>query len=616
MYVEYTSEQEPVKWWTFVQWTFSQPVYLPYISDAWEDKFLQDLIFDWCLSPYVEDTNIEYEERLCNISTSDYRSFNISIKEWIYWNDWVKVTNDDIYFTYNEIIKWNKWNIWYLESFSNINILNNETSIVVEFPNSSIDNKIFFTKFILPKHLVNWLNIQEYIQIYWINPIWTSCATIQQWISDPNSVVFDLSLCEDTFIRFYQAKMFSNFNEFRNYQQTSNIIDYYIWNDTIEWFSENKVILNNFVSIFFNVNSDNINWTIRRSLWNLIKENIYTWDYNKYFIKDNFLFETDINWNNIKEVLDWMQENIWNPQIVEVELENLPNIVLEKTWEYFLAEFSDIKPIEFQLDKSYESISVQANNWQAFPLQAYNWWNTARYNVSRRFNNIVEWKNNYKVIWYIWWNSEILFDIDIHYNTKPTKEIPWTNSKIILKVIYFENELNKFIANKLKKILEENWVIDYFEFKWYSSSEEFNWRILSRNYDITIRWIQMWLKKDISNIFTTSDPNINPSGYINNELASNINNYFRTEWNTKTSLLNSIHSTYSNEVPFIILWKVYWTINIKSNLWVMFPERLYDYWFQKDYLNDIIISFRPTIDWEELFNMWNFLKFIKEKISK
>lgn len=61
-----------------------------------------------------------------------------------------------------------------------------------------------------------------------------------------------------------------------------------------------------------------------------------------------------------------------------------------------------------------------------------------------------------------------------------------------------------------------------------NSAEEFEGKLASKEYDITIRGIDLGLKKDISNLLLTDNPIINPSLYVNTNLASQINQFFAT----------------------------------------------------------------------------------------
>ena len=118
----------------------------------------------------------------------------------------------DIYFTYNNIIKENSWNISGLDAYKNIVITKiDEENIQVTFSKPSIDNKIFFINYILPNHILKESSIDDYITIYRNNKnaIFNNCASLQFNSLDTNSVVFDLTNCSRSFIKYYQVKKYS-----------------------------------------------------------------------------------------------------------------------------------------------------------------------------------------------------------------------------------------------------------------------------------------------------------------------------------------------------------------------------------------------------------------------
>ncbi|MBS8121918.1 hypothetical protein [Candidatus Vampirococcus lugosii] len=381
------SEQVPVKGGTFVHGVFSQATYLPYLSNTGEDKFFQSLLFNGCLSPYVDNTNIEFEEDLCNIKTSNFRVFEISVKEGKKWNDGTPITNDDIFFTYNELIKNNIRNISSLNSFSNLEIQDQGDFIKIIFPNGSKDNEIFLSNFILPRHLLKGKDVTYYVENYSNNPIGSNCATFRQSTSDKDSIIFDMNNCDESFVMNYQVKNFDSFEDFQKYQKNSDLIDLYIGNDLLNGFRNNKVILNNFVSIFFNVEADNVSSNIRRTISQIIYNNIYKGDYKKYFIKDKFLFDTDIQGGAPRTVFEELEKEITSPKEVEVELENMPNeLNLENlTGTFYLDSIDDLFNISFDLGQNFDSVSVQHNDGQAYVLQGYDQSSIARYNISERF---------------------------------------------------------------------------------------------------------------------------------------------------------------------------------------------------------------------------------------
>jgi hypothetical protein len=82
---------------------------------------------------------------------------------------------EDIFFTYNEIIKNNIWNVKSLNTYKDIIVLNETDKIKVIFPQSSIDNTLFFTNYILPKHALIDDSIENYQQNFSIEPVFSNC---------------------------------------------------------------------------------------------------------------------------------------------------------------------------------------------------------------------------------------------------------------------------------------------------------------------------------------------------------------------------------------------------------------------------------------------------------
>jgi peptide/nickel transport system substrate-binding protein len=135
---------------------------------------------------------------LCHVTTRDYKTYYTTISSGHIWSDGVPLTIDDIYFTYNDIIKNNKLSIPYLESYSNIEVAMETNKLKVVFENSSEDNTLFFTNYILPKHALIDPNIEMYQQSFAIEPVYNNCAKIKSQSTDQYSLIFSLADCDNT----------------------------------------------------------------------------------------------------------------------------------------------------------------------------------------------------------------------------------------------------------------------------------------------------------------------------------------------------------------------------------------------------------------------------------
>ena len=99
----------------------------------------------------------------------------------------------------------------------------------VEFPNPNPDNINFFSNYILPKHILGNATLDDYRTHFATAPVFNDCATILSQNKDVNSLIFDLSKCEDTNFSFYQIK---NYGSFENFSQSlmngeKSIVDVY-----------------------------------------------------------------------------------------------------------------------------------------------------------------------------------------------------------------------------------------------------------------------------------------------------------------------------------------------------------------------------------------------------
>ena len=48
---------------------------------------------------------------MCKVRSDDSKKYTIKINPDLIWSDGTPMTNEDIFFTYNDIIKENKWNL-------------------------------------------------------------------------------------------------------------------------------------------------------------------------------------------------------------------------------------------------------------------------------------------------------------------------------------------------------------------------------------------------------------------------------------------------------------------------------------------------------------------------
>lgn len=127
----------------------------------------------------------------------------------------------------------------------------------------------------------------------------------------------------------------------------------------------------------------------------------------------------------------------------------------------------------------------------------------------------------------------------------------------------------------------------------------------------------MGLRKDISNLFASKVPDINPSLYTNDELSLATNEYFLFKNNPKKQqeIKTKIDTIYATDMPLLILGKELGAIYINATKKQQFtyPFRLYVLGRRKDFIKDLPIFQHFSIDRDRLKNIENFKKFLSNK---
>jgi len=182
--------------------------------------------------------------------------------------------------------------------------------------------------------------------------------------------------------------------------------------------------------------------------------------------------------------------------------------------------------------ESYEKLSITYNEDAEYFPESYDpETKTSQYNFNIAYRNIVEGRNVYTIKAYTNTQTSKTFTMIVNYLSKPTNINVETTSATTktfrtLTVIYFEDPTTNKLIEFMKSELEKDNLLDFFSFESFDDSNTFAGKIESGDYDMVVREINMGLRKDISNLFTSDLPNINPSRYVNDQLASAINKYF------------------------------------------------------------------------------------------
>jgi hypothetical protein len=625
LYISFSSTETPWKWGTFIEATIASANYLPYSSSDDNDKFYQSLLFYGCVYPTIEWTDIVYREELCSVTTDNYQVFTVSVIPWQYWSDGSEITLNDVYFTYKTILRDNYRNLPFLEWFRNILITPDidERTLTVTFPSPSIDNMIFFTNFILPAHHVANIPYESYIKTFFTNPIHSTCAKLQQWVTNRQHTVFDLWACTNTLLRFYQVRTFDTQEEADEYiRNNPTIIDLVLSDSSFPGYTPNNVILNRYLTFFFNTHEWRVNPTLRRNLAALIQWITTEFNDNTIYARDHYLFDavapsTDTAW-----IIEYFTPPPQEAQeeILPRELPALPSQLVRRTQDHEELSFvidEDIEErtsLQLVFNESFDRISVTANQWVEYFPSSYNKvTQSALYNLSPIFRNIQQWRNTYTIRWYLWDLHTETFTFHVYYLQQPTTTrltTPVVTPPTPLEILYYTNHTSELLIDKLRTFFEQEQISQHFSLEWFSDVHAFEWKIVSWDFDIVMRSINIGLRKDISNLFMSTTPATNPSRYTNEQLASLINRFFLANDTQRQTIKQEIDAIYINDVPVVIVWKELGTVSIREALDFAYPERVYVLWWRRDFIDQINIFNHVSINRDTVFRLDNFFAFI------
>lgn len=628
-YLWASSKQVISKWWTLIEWIFSTTSFLPYLNNDWQSKFYQWFLFDKCLDYSIDEKwNLKYTDKLCHVTTRDYKTYYVSIDTGTIWSDGVPFSIDDVYFTYNDILKENKLNIAYLDRYSTIQVDMEWEKVKVTFKNVSQDNTTFFTNYILPKHALIEPNLDMYQQSFAIEPVYNNCAKIKSQSTDQYSLIFDLSNCDTTNLWFYQIKNAISFDNFKASITPTHgsIIDIYVWDETISGYSNINMKTNRLVTMFFNTKSPKMTVRLRRSLWWFINSNFFEWSGNDYISKydwdilNQFLstwweIETFLNRVSIASELSkqeliewWVKAFTWNINFTEKN----------KVFAMYTEDESQTFSMKFTFDQEYKKVGISYGTSDLYYPTSYSAkTKSTNYTISTKNWNLKPNLNTYKIYGFTGdgtWKLQIgtlnLYNL---YKDGSNSDSNWEANFEQLKVIYFNDTVSNYVVWRLKQIFKEAGIGDHFVYEKVDDVNELEWKLTAGEYDIVINSVDMWLSKDISALFATDSVTINPSQYTDARLLTLLKQYNETD--NKSKVVSEINSIYANDMPILIIWKQYVQLNIKDNLLNKLDRdnlNLYGYNWRDVVFQNISLAENIYIDKEKVKDLNNFWKFIKD----
>ena len=608
--------EKAVKGWVIIEWIVKNDNVqivnpIPYFSNNYYSKYLQSILFKWCL-------NSKWEEDLCNITTKDNKVFDITLKWDYYWSDGRKLTLDDIYFTYNDIILKNSLQLKNVIPNSIKTIEKNENSIKVTFNEASINNLSFFKNYILPKHIFKNIN-KDNIAKYLDNFVNITCSKIDPKSDFINNIIFDYSKCKDYYINKYQFVILNNENELSNLLTWKNKVDLY---DAYENVNKNSfkrfdIRLSKRYAIFWNVKrkwQNDIKVFLSNAILSWLKENLDL--RNKLYFNWYWLFvlpDTDLSWN-LSSIL-FNEEVQKQKKKYEAGFRKVNwNILKYKQWEnnkFFVKNIKNTLLFNITLLKNdYDKVSISSNKRpEYFPKSYEKWKNTFQYGISEKFKNVLEWKNIYTVYWYYGEEKTKLFDIILYYKKL---DYPKFNVKYKpIKIVYLNKWVVKNIWDVVTNVISK---IYPWNVEWNALDKSKYKKILQdEDYDIAIAWVNFeW--KDISPIFKTKDPLSNPSLFANPSFASLIKqDLIAPNDKLREKVFKELNKIYQENIPVVFIWneKKYLFINKKYN-----PKDL-DYTYfenRKKFIKSTILKKIKQASLKQASLSW-FINFLRKNIN-
>jgi len=629
-YVRVSSTQVNSKWWTFVEGIFDNTSYLPYLRNDIQSNFYQGLLFNTCLKATYDKNGLLYVPDLCTVTTEDDQNYIIHLNKWFIWSDGTPVSLEDIYFTYNEILRNNMWKLPLVNQYHDITITKDvNNTLKVSFTSKSADNIIFFTNYILPQHILENSLLSDYNASFAFKPVYTNCANLVSQSNDQYSLVFNLVNCNQSNLNFYQVKNTLSFDAFKKTIDNwgNSIIDAYLGDETLHGYVAKKILTNQLITIFFNTRSDTLRIRWRRALWGLIKHNFYTSGYDEYFKKnDNGLFDVfQSTWFDIKDLLnrEYTTNILTKNDLLDINVQALPKSIalqwVDQKLVYFIDTWSSLST-EILFGAAYDKVTLDYKGKSYTPKHFVKWGKSWRYTFGTLENTIWSGLNKYSIYGYTKSKKTLIASLDIYNVVSQAQVENIVKAPVKFTIVYYSTYINDFVIARLQRIFSEANISENFVFEKIDTPQEFQGRLEVGDYDLLINTVDMGLKWDLTKLFSTDKSEVNPSQYQNQKLIDLLKQYSTANDKDKKKPLAEINSIYSQNMPFVILGNEYLTLNFKPTV----MEKLFGTWAtlaideynRRDYVyKNLKLVTNIHIDGKRVWNSENFWSFLTNAIK-
>ena len=573
-----TWSSEVKKWGTFVEWIFGEVSYLPYLKTDDQSVFYQKFLFRSCLNPYKKDEEGNFVQDLCKVYTEDNQNYVLKlVDESAVWSDWTPVSVEDIFFTYDEILHKNRWGISSLNTWSSVSVSMADWKIEVKFPTISPDNVNFFMNSILPRHVVNSMDLDGYINYFSSSPITNWCAKIMSQTKDVNSLIFDLNSCTDTNFAYYQVKnywSFENFEKFLMWKDKKAMVDAYSSLYSLEWFTWQNVLTSKLLWVFFNTDSWKANVRLRRSIWWLIYHNFFTWDYKEFVNEYNgeFLNYYVSAGENVSELISRLSLT-GDAAVVDANdlkdswAQELPSSMsinwVDRKFVFFVQKPENSLDLEIKFSNEFSNIKIKSSvNWSTRSPKNYKSKDKKVVYKLVNWQNLKVWVNNFTISWFIKNKTYTIASIDVYVFDKLSVSDSSDNQRK-LSVLYYNDPASVFAIQQMRGEFKDAWILDNFVFEPVYNAEELEWKLLMWTYDIYVWTVDLGSRTDILPLFGTEDPLLNPSRYRNPVLSSLINQYYKSRDENVKSQINIL---LAQDMPVIFIWNTYEPVQLQEKI--------------------------------------------------
>lgn len=278
--------------------------------------------------------------------------------------------------------------------------------------------------------------------------------------------------------------------------------------------------------------------------------------------------------------------------------------------EFSLGEFTEDKFLTIKSSKPYDSLGIIANDQMQQDTES------TTSTISMKLvpgKTIFEGINTYIVRGMGKESDETVATINIYYKTQEA-----VTKDGSIKVIYYNSDpLISQLVIKIRNFLAWEGIAGYFDFQGIASAEDFEGKLASKEYDIVLRGVDLGLKKDISNLLLTDNPLINPSLYLNSNLASQINQFFATaNASSQGSIKREIDRLYLNDLPFVLLGKAYSLLHSRPYIYIDPATVFYEHDYRRKILHNVVLNNKPLIKKENAFNLKAFFRFVRDEMTK